>query len=65
MILHHTDCGITRLTDYSEQFAAIFEIRTDELDTRKVADQYAVVRHPPRDNLRRVPYRHQAGKELD
>jgi carbonic anhydrase len=26
VILHHTDCGITRLTDYPEQLAAFFEI---------------------------------------
>jgi Metallo-beta-lactamase superfamily/Carbonic anhydrase len=32
VILHHTDCGITRLTDYPEQLAAFFEIPADELD---------------------------------
>ena len=38
MILHHTDCGITRLTDYPEQLAAFFEIPADELDSKAVAD---------------------------
>jgi carbonic anhydrase len=44
VILHHTDCGITRLTDYPEELAAFFEIPADELDTKAVADPYAAVR---------------------
>jgi carbonic anhydrase len=44
VILHHTDCGITRLTDYPEQLAAFFEIPADELDSKAVADPYAAVR---------------------
>src|SRR5215813_1617430 len=34
VILHHTDCGITRLTDYPEQLAAFFEIPADELESK-------------------------------
>ena len=44
MILHHTDCGILRLTDYPEQLAAFFEIPADELESKAVADPYAAVR---------------------
>jgi carbonic anhydrase len=44
VILHHTDCGITRLTDYPEQLAAFFEIPIDELQSKAVVDPYAAVR---------------------
>jgi carbonic anhydrase len=44
VILHHTDCGITRLADYPEQLAAFFEIPAGELAGRAVADPYAAVR---------------------
>src|SRR5215470_11877342 len=44
VILHHTDCGITRLTDYPEQLAAFFEIPADELESKAVDDPYAAVR---------------------
>jgi carbonic anhydrase len=44
VILHHTDCGITRLTDYPEQLAAFFEIPADDLESKAVADPYAAVR---------------------
>jgi carbonic anhydrase len=44
VILHHTDCGITRLTDYPDQLAAFFEIPPGELDSKAVTDPYAAVR---------------------
>jgi carbonic anhydrase len=44
VILHHTDCGITRLTDYPDQLAAFFEIPAGELEAKAVADPYAAVR---------------------
>jgi hypothetical protein len=44
VILHHTDCGIRRLTDYPEQLAAFFEIPAGELEGKSVADPYAAVR---------------------
>jgi carbonic anhydrase len=44
VILHHTDCGITRLAQYPDQLAAFFEIRADELKGKAVADPYAAVR---------------------
>ena len=44
VILHHTDCGITRLADYPEQLAAFFEIPAEELESKAVADPYAAVR---------------------
>jgi len=44
VILHHTDCGITRLADYPEQLAAFFEIPADELASKAVDDPYAAVR---------------------
>ena len=44
VILHHTDCGITRLEDYPDQLAAFFEIPADELDSKAVTDPYTAVR---------------------
>ena len=44
VILHHTDCGITRLMAYPEQLAAFFEIPADQLESKAVADPYAAVR---------------------
>ena len=44
VVLHHTDCGIVRLADYTEQLAAFFEIPVDELDAKAVRDPYAAVR---------------------
>ena len=44
MILHHTDCGITRLAAFPEQLAAFFEIPVAELAGKAVADPYAAVR---------------------
>src|SRR5215471_15241611 len=44
VILHHTDCGITRLADYPEQLAAFFEIPAGELAGKAVDDPYAAVR---------------------
>jgi carbonic anhydrase len=44
VILHHTDCGITRLTSYPEQLAAFFEIPAEELGSKAIADPYAAVR---------------------
>jgi carbonic anhydrase len=41
VILHYTDCGITRLRDYPEQLAAFFDIPADELESKAVADPYA------------------------
>src|SRR6516162_9797317 len=44
VILHHTDCGITRLAEFPDQLAAFFEIPAEELDSKAVADPYAAVR---------------------
>jgi carbonic anhydrase len=44
VILHHTDCGITRLANYPEQLAAFFEIPPGELEAKAVTDPYAAVR---------------------
>ena len=44
VILHHTDCGITRLAGYPDQLAAFFEIPAAELAGKAVADPYAAVR---------------------
>jgi carbonic anhydrase len=43
-ILHHTDCGITRLAAFPEQLAEFFEIPVAELDTKAVHDPRAAVR---------------------
>jgi len=44
VILHHTDCGITRLAEFPEQLAAFFEIPAAELEGKAVGDPYAAVR---------------------
>jgi carbonic anhydrase len=44
VILHHTDCGITRLAKFPEQLAAFFEIPAEELAGKAVADPHAAVR---------------------
>jgi carbonic anhydrase len=44
VILHHTDCGITRLAGYPDQLAAFFEIPADQLDAKAITDPYAAVR---------------------
>jgi carbonic anhydrase len=44
VILHHTDCGITRLAAFPEQLAAFFEIPAGELAGKAVGDPYAAVR---------------------
>jgi len=44
VILHHTDCGITRLAAFPEQLAAFFEIPAAELEGKAVGDPYAAVR---------------------
>ena len=44
VILHHTDCGITRLAAFPEQLAAFFEIPAAELAGKAVDDPYAAVR---------------------
>jgi carbonic anhydrase len=43
-ILHHTDCGIRRLSRYPEQLAAFFEVPVADLDSKAVQDPYASVR---------------------
>src|SRR5262249_21873329 len=44
VILHHTDCGIQRLSDFPEQLAAWFEIPVADLESKAVHDPYASVR---------------------
>jgi carbonic anhydrase len=43
-ILHHTDCGIRRLTGYPEQLAAFFEIPVADLGSKAVDDPFSAVR---------------------
>ena len=43
-ILHHTDCGITRLAAFPEQLAEFFEIPVADLATKAVNDPKAAVR---------------------
>ena len=43
-ILHHTDCGITRLAAFPEQLAEFFEIGVADLETKSVLDPHAAVR---------------------
>ncbi len=44
VVLHHTDCGITRLVGSSDLLADYFGVATDHLDAKAVADPYAAVK---------------------
>jgi carbonic anhydrase len=44
VVLHHTDCGIRRLTAYPEQLAEFFEVPVGELDAKAIDDPHAAVR---------------------
>jgi carbonic anhydrase len=43
VVLHHTDCGITRLGDHTDLLAAVFGIDPAELETKAVTDPRAAV----------------------
>ena len=38
IVLHHTDCGITRLADESAMLAQYFQVRQPDLDLKAVTD---------------------------
>lgn len=44
VVLHHTDCGITRLAGFPDLLAGYFGIPRDDLDAKAVADPWASVR---------------------
>ncbi len=44
VVLHHTDCGITRLARVPERLAAYFGIAPEDLDAMAVTDPYASVK---------------------
>ncbi len=44
VVLHHTDCGITRLARVPDLLAGYFGIATEDLDAKAVADPHAAVR---------------------
>jgi carbonic anhydrase len=43
VVMHHTDCGITRLARVPEQLAAYLGVAPDELEAKAVCDPYAAV----------------------
>jgi carbonic anhydrase len=43
VVLHHTDCGISRLARFRDQLAGYFGVPTDDLDAKAVADPMAAV----------------------
>lgn len=43
VILHHTDCGITRLEDRPEMLADFFQLDQDDLAAKNVTDPVAAV----------------------
>ena len=38
VVIHHTDCGITRILDQQDALAAEFEVTPDQLDTDEFSD---------------------------
>ena len=44
VVLHHTDCGITRLARVPDQLAAYLGVAPDGLEAQAVSDPYAAVR---------------------
>ncbi len=45
IVLHHTDCGITRLSPYPDLLAGYFDIAVEDLDHVRPNDPYASVQH--------------------
>jgi carbonic anhydrase len=43
IVLHHTDCGITRLEDQPEMLSAFFEVEQNLLAAQAVSDPRAAV----------------------
>lgn len=43
IVLHHTDCGITRLVSFPDPLAAYFGIAKEELEAKAVTDPWASV----------------------
>ncbi len=43
IVLHHTDCGITRLAGDPDMLTHYFEIDTEELKARAITDPYTAV----------------------
>jgi len=43
VVLHHTDCGITRLTGNPDMLAGYFGVGPDKLATKAITDPYAAV----------------------
>lgn len=43
ILLHHTDCGITRLQPHPDLLANVFGIEVDDLGTKAVSDPVAAV----------------------
>jgi carbonic anhydrase len=43
IIMHHTDCGITRLTRSPEQLAAYFQVDEDSVQSKAINDPRAAV----------------------
>ena len=54
IILHHTDCGITRLARDTSMLARYFQIPEDEVKTKAVTDPRAAVAHDVA-SLRAIP----------
>ena len=44
VVLHHTDCGITRLVGFPDRLAGYFGIAKEQLDAKAIADPHAAVR---------------------
>jgi carbonic anhydrase len=40
VVIHHTDCGITRLVDHPDALAAEFGIAADEIDPETITDPH-------------------------
>ena len=54
VVLHHTDCGITRLTKFPEPLAAYFGVPEEGLEAKAVTNPWASVAVDV-DALKRVP----------
>jgi carbonic anhydrase len=44
VVLHHTDCGITRLVGFPDRLADYFGIAKEQLEAKAITDPYASVR---------------------
>jgi hypothetical protein len=55
VLLHHTDCGITRLAQYTDLLSAYFDVPGSEVSAKAVCDPAGSVGHAPGGRVAAAP----------